>query len=277
MTTKVEKTLLVDVPVRVAYNQWTQFEEFPEFMGAVKQVEQLDDKRLRWVAQIAGVKREWEATILEQVPDQKVAWAATEGATNAGAVYFAPAGDTQTTVTLSLEYEPEGIVEKIGDKMDVIEKNAEQDLERFKTFIEARGYESGGWRGTLNEGGAGESPGVEAAAETRGDSGKTGIGGKAVLAGAGVAAAGLAAASALKGKSDDEGDEVVVEETVTEIQPVTTASPTVVDAPPIIDEPVVDEVVGIDVVDADDNVLDTGIVEGGTVEGGTVEGGSTSR
>jgi uncharacterized membrane protein len=86
MTTKVEKTIEVDQPVSTVYNQWTQFEEFPQFMGGVKQVQQLDDKRLHWVAEIAGVKREWDAQILEQVPDQKIAWAATEGATNAGAV-----------------------------------------------------------------------------------------------------------------------------------------------------------------------------------------------
>ena len=87
MTTTVEKTIEVDVPVTTAYNQWTQFESFPEFMGGVKEVRQLDDRRLHWVAEIAGVRREWEASILEQVPDQKIAWAATEGATNAGAVH----------------------------------------------------------------------------------------------------------------------------------------------------------------------------------------------
>ena len=100
MTTKVEKSITVDVPVSMAYNQWTQFEDFPEFMGGVQQVEQLDDQRLHWVAEIAGVKREWYATILEQRPDEKIAWAATEGATNAGAVYFSPAGAGQTVVTL---------------------------------------------------------------------------------------------------------------------------------------------------------------------------------
>src|SRR5919112_5689992 len=104
MTTKVEKSITVDVPISMAYNQWTQFEDFPEFMGGVQQVEQLDDQRLHWVAEIGGVKREWYATILEQRPDEKVAWAATEGATNAGAVYFTPAGTGQTTVTLELEY-----------------------------------------------------------------------------------------------------------------------------------------------------------------------------
>jgi len=225
VTTKVEKTMLVDVPVRVAYNQWTQFEEFPQFMGAIQEVTQLADNRLHWVAEIAGVKREWDAAILEQVPDQKVAWAATEGATNAGAVYFAPAGENQTTVTLSLEYEPEGLVEKVGDRFDIVEKRAEADLESFKTFIESRGYESGGWRGTVNEGGAGATPGVEAAASTRGDGGKAGLSGAAKVAGVAVAAAGVAAAGLLKNKSDTEtSDEVVIEEelVVTEVEPVVT-------------------------------------------------------
>ena len=96
MTTKVEKSIQVDVPVTTAYNQWTQFEDFPHFMGGVKEVRQLDDRRLHWVAEIAGVRREWEAAIVEQVPDQKVAWAATGGATNAGAVRFQPAGPAST-------------------------------------------------------------------------------------------------------------------------------------------------------------------------------------
>jgi uncharacterized membrane protein len=88
VTTRVEKTIEVNVPVRAAYNQWTQFEQFPQFMGGVQQVRQLSDTQLHWVAEIAGVKREWDAAILEQVPDQKVAWAATGGVTNAGAVHF---------------------------------------------------------------------------------------------------------------------------------------------------------------------------------------------
>ena len=100
MTTKVEKSIQVDVPIGTVYNQWTQFADFPQFMGGVQEVVQLDDRRLHWVAEIAGVKREWDAVVLEQVPDQKVAWAATSGATNAGAVIFAPAGTGRTLVTL---------------------------------------------------------------------------------------------------------------------------------------------------------------------------------
>src|SRR3954451_18618555 len=152
MTTRVEKTVMVNVPVSRAYNQWTQFEDFPRFMGGVQSVTQLSDDRLEWVAEIAGVRREWQARILEQVPDRKVAWAATEGATNAGSVTFEDLGGGQTSVQLSLEYEPEGIVEKVGDKLNVVERQAEGDLNRFKAFIEDEGYATGAWRGTLSEG-----------------------------------------------------------------------------------------------------------------------------
>jgi len=209
MTTKVEKSIEVDVPVNTAYNQWTQFEEFPRFMGGVEEVRQLDDRRVHWVAEVGGVKREWDATILEQVPDQKVAWAATEGATNAGAVYFRPVGADRTMVRLVMEYEPEGLVEQVGDKLNIVERRAEADLERFKEFIEGRGAETGGWRGSVNEGGAVGTPGVEAAAQSRGDSGKAGVSGKAVAGAAAAAAAvagGVAAAGAMRRRSDTDDD-----------------------------------------------------------------------
>ena len=195
MSTKVEKRILVNVPASTAYNQWTQFEEFPHFMGGVKSVTQLSDDRLEWVAEIAGVRRKWEAKILEQVPDRKVAWAATEGATNAGTVTFEDVGGGQTSVQLSLEYEPEGIVETLGDKLNVVDRQVEADLQRFKDFIEDEGYASGAWRGTLNEGAAPGTPGVDAAAASRGDSGKAGVSGK-VAAGVGVAAAAAAGVAA---------------------------------------------------------------------------------
>jgi carbon monoxide dehydrogenase subunit G len=164
MTTTVEKTILVNVPVSTAYNQWTQFEDFPQFMGGVKSVTQLSDDRLEWVAEIAGVRRQWQARIVEQIPDQKVAWAATEGATNAGAVTFSDAGGGQTSVHLSLEYEPEGLVEKVGDKLNIVENQAERDLEKFKAFIESEGYATGAWRGSVNEGAQAGTPGVDDAA-----------------------------------------------------------------------------------------------------------------
>jgi ribosome-associated toxin RatA of RatAB toxin-antitoxin module len=226
MSTKVEKSILVNVPVSVAYNQWTQFEEFPHFMSGITSVSQLSDDRLEWVAEIAGVRRRWEAQILEQVPDRKVSWAATEGATNAGQVTFEDVGGGQTSVHLSLEYEPEGLVEKVGDKLNVIENRAEGDLDRFKAFIEAEGYATGAWRGSVNEGltvgapetaaeaiGAPETiaaaetigaPGVDDAAASRGDSGKAGVSGKAVAAGLGLAAAATAAGIAAAGSKSSE-------------------------------------------------------------------------
>lgn len=149
MTTRVEKSVVVNVPVSTAYNQWTQFEDFPQFMGGVESVTQLSDDTLEWVAEIGGVRRTWEARILEQVPDRTVAWAATSGATNAGMVTFEPAGAGQTRVHLSLEYEPEGFIENVGDRLNIVEKQAESDLERFKSFIESEGYATGAWRGSI--------------------------------------------------------------------------------------------------------------------------------
>ena len=139
MSTRVEKSTMVNVPVRRAYDQWTQFEEFPQFMKGVESVTQVEEDRLDWVAEIGGVRRQWEARILEQVPDRKVAWAATEGTTNAGAVTFEELDAGQTSVTLVLDYEPEGLVERAGDALDVVERQAEADLERFKSFIESEG------------------------------------------------------------------------------------------------------------------------------------------
>jgi hypothetical protein len=223
MATKVDESIVVDVPVSTAYDQWTQFEDFPHFMGGISEVKQLNDTTLHWVAEIGGVKREWDATILEQVPNEKIAWAATEGATNAGAVYFASAGPEKTTVSLHLEYEPEGAVEKAGDAAGIVERRAKADLAKFKSVIEDAGYASGAWRGNVP--GAAGTPGVEAAESSKGDSGKAGISAKAVVAGAAGAAAGVAAAKALSGSGEaerrPEEEEVVVVET--EVPPATDA------------------------------------------------------
>jgi uncharacterized membrane protein len=142
-------------------------------MGGVERVSQLGDDRLEWVAEIAGVSRRWEAKILEQVPAQKIAWAAAEGTTNAGAVTFQDAGNGQTSVQLTLEYEPEGLVENVGAKLNIVENQAERDLERFKAFIESEGYATGAWRGSISAGAQVGSPGLDQASESRGDSGKT--------------------------------------------------------------------------------------------------------
>ena len=213
MTTKVEKSIQVDVPVNQAYNQWTQFEDFPHFMGGVKEVRQLTDQRLHWVAEIAGVRREWEAAILEQEPDRKVAWAATSGATNAGAVRFEAAGPSSTIVYLTLEYEPEGAVEQVGDKLGIVERQVNSDLKRFKELIEDEGYATGAWRGSVNENLDVGTPGVGDAVGSHGDSGKAGVSGKAVAAGvaavAGVAAAAGAAVASSKGSEETQQPEGV--------------------------------------------------------------------
>jgi hypothetical protein len=149
MSTKVEKRIVVDVPVSTAYNQWTQFEDFPHFMSGVDSVTQLSDDRLRWVAHIAGVHRKWEAKILEQVPDRKVAWASTEGATNSGTVEFRDLGHNRTELALTLEYQPAGVVEKVGNLLHVVGRQAEHDLKKFKEFIEHEGHATGAWRESI--------------------------------------------------------------------------------------------------------------------------------
>jgi ribosome-associated toxin RatA of RatAB toxin-antitoxin module len=226
--TKVEHRILVNVPVSVAYNQWTQFEDFPHFMGGIKKVTQLSDDRLEWVAEIAGVRRKWEATILEQIPDRKVAWAATEGATNAGEVTFEDIGGGQTSVRLTLEYEPEGLVEEVGDKLNVVESRTKKDLERFKELVESEGYASGAWRGTIEN--VPGTPGIEDAEASRGDSGKAGVSGKVVAGVAAAAAAGVAAAAAAGRKSDTDDVETEVE-VVVPVEPVR-----------VVDEPVMTDV-----------------------------------
>ena len=141
-----QKSIVVDRPVTTVYNQWTQFEEFPQFMEGVERVTQLDDRRLHWVAEIAGTRREWDAEIVDQQPDRRIAWRSIDGTPNGGIVTFQPEGNG-TRVSLDLDVEPEGVIEKIGDKLGFVDKQAEGDLKRFKAFIESRGVETGGWRG----------------------------------------------------------------------------------------------------------------------------------
>jgi uncharacterized membrane protein len=145
----VEKTIEINVPVRTAYNQWTQFEEFPRFMEGVKQVSQLDDKHLHWKAEIAGQEKEWDAEITEQIPDQRIAWTSRGGMMAAGVVTFQPLSEAKSKVMLHMEYDPKGVVEHIGDAVGAVGQRIEGDLERFKQYIETRGQETGAWRGTV--------------------------------------------------------------------------------------------------------------------------------
>jgi uncharacterized membrane protein len=150
----VEKSIEVHVPLSTAYNQWTQFETFPEFMAGVEEVRQLDDTHLHWKAKVAGKAKEWDAEISEQVPDQRVAWHATGGTHNAGAVTFHRIDDGTTRVMLQLEAEPESLVEKVGDAAGMLDRQVKKDLERFREFIESRGQETGAWRGEVRRPGA---------------------------------------------------------------------------------------------------------------------------
>jgi len=139
----------VDVPVRTAYDQWTQFETFPLFMDGVEQVVQIDDTTLIWRARIAGITREWEAKITEQTPDERIAWSSTEGATNAGTVTFHALDEGRSRITLQLDVEPGGPVEAVGDALGLVRRQTRMDLDNFKQFIEDRGEETGAWRGEV--------------------------------------------------------------------------------------------------------------------------------
>ncbi len=150
--THTEKSIEVDVPVRTAYNQWTQFESFPRFMKGVKSVKQLSANSLHWVAEIAGKDVEWTAEITHQEPDRHVGWRSTSGAPNSGSVKFEPAGASKSRVTVRIDYTPEGALEKTGSALGVVSHRIEADLEKFKEFIEERGGETGAWRGEIRQG-----------------------------------------------------------------------------------------------------------------------------
>ncbi|WP_327090583.1 SRPBCC family protein [Nonomuraea sp. NBC_01738] len=157
----IEHSVDVRVPVRVAYNQWTQFESFPEFMEGVESVKQITDTRTFWVAEIAGVKREFEAEIVEQHPDGRIAWRTTERPHQAGAVEFHELDGNTTRVTLAMEYDPEGFVETAGDWLQLVRLRVGGDMRRFKEFIETRGGETGAWRGQVPESPYGERPAAQ--------------------------------------------------------------------------------------------------------------------
>ena len=142
--------ITVDVPVRTAYDQWTQFEEFPKFMDSVLEVRQLDDKRLHWKAEVLGKPIEWDAEIVEQVPDRRIAWRSTTGTPNSGVVRFEPQGASRTKIVLEMTYSPTDPVEKAGDVLGAVALEARRNLKKFKEMIEARGAETGAWRGSIH-------------------------------------------------------------------------------------------------------------------------------
>jgi uncharacterized membrane protein len=147
---RFESTIDVDVPIRVAYDQWTQFEDFPTFMDGVERVTQLDDKRLEWVAEVVGQRKEWTAEITDQTPDTRIAWRSTSGDDNAGAVMFQPLGPNRTRITLRIDADPKGPLETVGANLGFVERAVDGDLKRFKEFIESRGAPTGAWRGEIH-------------------------------------------------------------------------------------------------------------------------------
>ncbi len=146
---QVEESIEVDVPVRTAYNQWTQFATFPLFMDGVQRVEQVNDAHTHWVTKIGGVDREFDAEITEQVPDERIAWVTVGGETeqSVGVVTFRPIDPTRTEVTLRMDFDPDGLAETMADKFGFIDRKVTGDLKRFKKFIEESGTETSAWRG----------------------------------------------------------------------------------------------------------------------------------
>jgi uncharacterized membrane protein len=149
--TAIQESVEVDVPLTTAYNQWTQFEEFPRFMEGVESIKQLDDRRLHWVAEHGGKRHEWDAEIVDQTPDTRIAWRDVKGKMNAGAVTFERLDEARTRVDVHMDWEPEGVKEEIGSLLGFDKRRVKGDLARFKTFIEERGRETGAWRGDIDD------------------------------------------------------------------------------------------------------------------------------
>jgi uncharacterized membrane protein len=145
----VEESIEVNVPVSMAYNQWTQFEQFPQFMDSVREVRQQGDRHLHWRAEIGGVEKEWDAEITEQIPDERIAWRSTSGVRNAGVVTFHKISDASTKIMLQMEYDPQSFSEQAGDALGIVRREAKGNLERFKALLESRGQETGAWRGSV--------------------------------------------------------------------------------------------------------------------------------
>lgn len=192
----VQESITVDVPVRQAYNQWTQFEDFPNFMSGVDAVRQLDDTTVHFETSIAGVKREYDAQITVQEPDQRVTWESLNEPRNAGTVWFESVGENETKVNVELTWEPESAVEKLGAATGLDSRQVASDLKRFKKFIEKRDTETGAWRESVS-GGEVEGDAGSAAVGAGVGTGATGagVGAGAAGAGAGAGATGAGAAA----------------------------------------------------------------------------------
>jgi uncharacterized membrane protein len=147
----IEQSIEVDAPVRTVYDQWTQFEEFPRFMEGIDEVKQLDETHLHWKASLGGKTNEWDAEITEQLPDERVAWKSTSGTPNAGVVTFHRLDEQRTKVMVQLDWEPDGVLETLGSAVGSDSRRVQGDLERFKELVEARGAESGAWRGEVKQ------------------------------------------------------------------------------------------------------------------------------
>jgi uncharacterized membrane protein len=152
MPRTITESIEVDAPVSTAYNQWTQFEDFPLFMEGVEHVEQIDDTRLHWIAKVGGKTVEWDAKILEQHPDKQISWISEDGKKTRGTVTFEPIGESRTRISLSMSYQAEGLTEALGSAVGLDERRVRGDLERFKELVESRGAESGAWRGEVSAG-----------------------------------------------------------------------------------------------------------------------------
>jgi uncharacterized membrane protein len=145
----ITESVDVEVPVRTAYDQWTQFESFPRFMEGVEEIRQLDATHTHWVIKVGGVSREFDATITEQLPDERVAWRADAGPDHAGVVTFHRLGEATTRVTAQMDIDPEGFAENVADKLGIVQRRVKADMGRFKEFIEERGAQTGAWRGEV--------------------------------------------------------------------------------------------------------------------------------
>jgi len=198
---RIQKEFEISVPVRAAYDQWTQFEDFPRFMDGVEEVVQTDNTHLHWRLSVAGKQKEWDAEITEQVPDRVIAWRSISGTPNAGQVRFEPIAQDRTRILFAMEYQPETVVEKAGDAIGVLSRKVDKTVEDFKEFIEQRGRETGGWRGEVHHGQERDNIG-ERMGSSGNQSGMTGGSGSGMTGGSG---SGMTGTGGMEGGSQGGG------------------------------------------------------------------------